>query len=157
VLASVKSFTTRFAFGGLMAFKALLAPVALGAHALIVDRSGKVLLARHSYISGWSLPGGGVARGEPPVHALLRELGEEIGAISSDAPQLVGLFARRSGWATNVIVLYRMMNAQVAFTPNFEVREILFADPADPPAGTTAGTRRRLAEFTGQTPPSLTW
>ena len=157
MLDRAKSFATQFAFGALMALKALLAPVALGAHALIVDRSGKVLLARHSYISGWSLPGGGVARGEPPVRALLRELSEEIGQISSDAPQLVGLFARRSGWATNVIVLYRLMNAQVAFKPNFEVREILFADPADPPPGTTAGTRRRLAEFAGKTPPSLTW
>ena len=30
-------------------------------------------------------------------------------------------------------------------------------DPADPPPGTTMGTRRRLAEFTGKTAPNPYW
>ena len=157
MLNHAKSIAGELAFGSLMAAKALRAPVALGAHAMLVDRSGKVLLARHSYMKGWSLPGGGVARGEPPVDALLRELREEIGQVRSEAPQLVGIYSRRSGWATNVIVLYRLANAEVEFRPNFEVREILFADPRDPPAGTLSGTQRRPAEFTGKAPPSLTW
>jgi 8-oxo-dGTP pyrophosphatase MutT (NUDIX family) len=140
-----------------MAFKALRSPVALGAHALIVDRDGKVLLARHSYMAGWSLPGGGVGRAEPPVHALMRELGEEIGSVSADEPELIGVFSRASGWATNVVMLYRLSNATVAFTPNLEVREILFVDPSTPPPGTSAGTRRRLAEFATKAPPALTW
>lgn len=147
----------QFAFGGLMAAKAVLAPVALGAHALIVDRNGRILLARHSYMAGWSLPGGGVARGEPPQHALLRELREELGTLRSDPPVFVGLYTRRSGWATNVIALYRLMNAEVEFRPSAEVREIVFVDPADPPSGTSAGTARRLAEFSQQAPPAPFW
>jgi 8-oxo-dGTP pyrophosphatase MutT (NUDIX family) len=157
MLDRAKNLLSEVAFGAMMAAKALFSPVALGASALIVDRAGKVLLARHSYMTGWSLPGGGVARGEPPAAAVLRELREEIGSVRSDAPELVGVFSRRSGWATNVVLLYRMTNADVVFTPNFEVREILFVDPADPPPGTTAGTRRRLAEFANKTPPALTW
>jgi ADP-ribose pyrophosphatase YjhB (NUDIX family) len=157
MLAGVKSFASRLGVGGLMAVKAVWSPVALGAHALIVDCSGKVLLARHSYMTGWSLPGGGVARGEAPVDAILRELKEEIGEVRADAPQLIGIFSRRSGWATNVIVLYRLANAQVTFTPNLEVREVIFVDPADPPQGTSVGTRRRLAEFAGNLPPAPYW
>jgi len=157
MLDRAKTLVSEFAFGAMMAAKALLSPVALGASALIVDRSGKVLLARHSYMTGWSLPGGGVARGEPPVAAVLREVKEEIGSVQSDAPELVGVFSRRSGWATNVVLLYRLTNADVVFTPNIEVREIRFVDPAAPPPGTTAGTRRRLAEFANKTPPALTW
>ena len=157
MLAQAKSLASQFAFGCLMAAKALLSPVALGAHALIVDSSGKVLLVRHSYMSGWSLPGGGVGRGEPPEKALLRELAEEIGTIRADAPQFVGIFSRRAGWATNVVILYRLMNAQVDFTPNFEVREICFADPANPPPGTAAGTVRRLGEFSRKAPPGPYW
>jgi len=140
-----------------MAGKAILAPVALGAHAMLVTPEGKVVLARHSYKSGWSFPGGGVGRGEAPVDALLRELREEIGVVRSDPPLFFGLYTRRSGWATNVIALYRLMNAEVEFRPNFEVREILFADPANPPKGTSPGTARRLAEFSNETPPNPYW
>ena len=157
MLAHANSFFSRMAFNALMTAKALWSPVALGVHALIVDADGKVLLARHSYMKGWSLPGGGVGRGEPPLTALLRELGEEIGSVRADAPEFVGVFSRPSGWATNVVLLYRLGNARVVFTPNVEVREILFVDPKSPPPGTSAGTRRRLAEFASKAPPRLTW
>ncbi|HLJ52436.1 MAG TPA: NUDIX domain-containing protein, partial [Rhizomicrobium sp.] len=63
------SLPSRLAFGAMMTAKALWAPVALGVHALIVQPGGKVLLARHSYMRGWSLPGGGVGRGEAPITA----------------------------------------------------------------------------------------
>jgi 8-oxo-dGTP pyrophosphatase MutT (NUDIX family) len=152
-----RSLPTRLAFGAMMTAKALWAPVALGVHALIVEPGGKVLLARHSYMKGWSLPGGGVGRGETPVAALLREMREELGEVRSDPPELFGVFSRPAGWATNVVMLYRLGNADVAFTPNFEVREILFADPANPPQNTASGTRRRLAEFLGNAPPSAKW
>ena len=155
--SNANSLPSRLAFGALMAAKALWAPVALGVHALIVEPGGKVLLARHSYMRGWSLPGGGVRRGEAPVAALLRELREELGEVRSDPPELVGVFSRPAGWATNVVMLYRLDKADVTFTPNFEVREILFADPAAPPQHTASGTRRRLAEHAGRTPPSTVW
>ena len=152
-----RAVVSRLAFGGMMAVKAIWSPVALGASALVVDRSGRVLLARHSYMPGWSLPGGGVHRGEPPADAVLRELREEIGTVRAGPPELLGVFSRRAGWATNVVLLYRLNDAEVVFTPNLEVREIRFVDPADPPPGTTAGTRRRLAEFANRTPPALRW
>ena len=118
-MSATDSLASRLAFAALMALKALRSPVALGVHALIVDPEGKVLLARHSYMKGWSLPGGGVGRGEAPRAALLRELAEEIGSVSADEPELVGVFSRPSGWATNVVVLYRLANAAVTFRPNF--------------------------------------
>jgi 8-oxo-dGTP pyrophosphatase MutT (NUDIX family) len=157
MVSETRSFFSRLAFSAMMTAKALWSPVALGVHALIVDAEGKVLLARHSYMTGWSLPGGGVGRGEPPLTALKRELREEIGSVSSAEPELVGMFSRRAGWATNVVLLYRLGDASVVFTPNFEVREIQFVDPKSPPPGTSAGTRRRLAEFASKTPPALTW
>ena len=154
----IKNQVGQFARNGFaMGVKALLSPTVLGANALIVDRDGKVVLARHSYMAGLSLPGGGAKRGEPPCDAIMRELSEEIGVIRSDPPEFFGLYTRRSGWATNVIVVYRLMNAEIEFRPNFEVREIVLADPADPPTGATRGTRRRLAELTGKTPHSPFW
>ena len=148
----------QFAFGTLaLGTKALLSPVAFGAHALLVDRDGRVAFARHSYRPGLSLPGGGVKRGEPPDQAILRELAEELGRVRSDPPVLFGLYTRRTALATNVIALYRLMNSEVDFRPSLEVRELVFADPAAPPPGVTQGTARRLAEHLGQAPISPYW
>ena len=128
--------------------QALLAPVAYGACAS-VERDGKVLLVRHSYMPGWLLPGGGVGRGEPAEHAVLRELREEIGLVRSAPPELFGVYSRRIGWVTNVIVLYRLRDVDFTFRPNLEVREILWADPASPPPQTPDSVRRRLRELSG--------
>jgi 8-oxo-dGTP pyrophosphatase MutT (NUDIX family) len=148
----------QIAVGGLsMGVKALLQPTVLGANAMVFDREGRVLLARHSYMTGLSFPGGGIRRGEPAVEGLLRELKEEVGLVRSDPPELFGIYTRRTGWATNAIVIYRVANAEVEFKPNLEVREIVLADPADLPDGTSAGTRRRIAEHLGQMPIDPYW
>jgi 8-oxo-dGTP pyrophosphatase MutT (NUDIX family) len=43
--------------------------------------SGEILLLRNSYRTGWSLPGGGIGRGETARDAALRELREEVGLV----------------------------------------------------------------------------
>jgi len=154
----VRPWVGQFAFGSVaMAAKALLSPVALGAHALLVDKQGRIGLARHSYMPGLSLPGGGVKRGEPPEQAILRELREELGTVRGDPPELFGLYTRKSGWATNVVALYLVKNAEVEFRRSLEVRELVFVDPAAPPDDTSWGTQRRFAEYSGKTPLSPYW
>ena len=139
-----------------MSVRALWAPVALGVAALVTDDQGRVLLVRHSYSPGWRLPGGGVGRGEPPAHTILRELREEVG-LSGGSADFVSLHSRKAGWVTNVVALYRVAGGRVNFRPNLEIREICFADPRQPPEGTSPATLRRLAEFTGQAPLSPYW
>ncbi|MDE2164626.1 MAG: NUDIX domain-containing protein, partial [Alphaproteobacteria bacterium] len=46
-----------------MTVKALYRPVELGVVALL-EKDGRVLLARHSYFRAWSFPAGGVSRHE---------------------------------------------------------------------------------------------
>jgi 8-oxo-dGTP pyrophosphatase MutT (NUDIX family) len=148
----------QFAVGPLgMAAKAFLSPVALGAQALLVDKAGRIGLVRHSYMAGLLLPGGGVKRGEPAEQAIMRELREELGEIRADPPTLFGLYTRRSGWATNVIALYVVKNAEVEFRKSLEVRELVFIDPAAPPEAVTWGTLRRIHEYCGGAPISPHW
>ncbi|HEX4533741.1 MAG TPA: NUDIX domain-containing protein [Rhizomicrobium sp.] len=139
----------RIGMAALLGFRAVASPVAFGASAMVENAQGHILLVRQSYMPGWSFPGGGVDRNEPPEIAVIRELKEEIGLESSAAPELFGLYTRKVGWTTNVVALYRVRNAEFDFKPNFEIREMQFADPASPPPGTTDGVRRRLAELTG--------
>jgi ADP-ribose pyrophosphatase YjhB (NUDIX family) len=141
---------SRAAMSIYLGLKALVTPVAFGVSAIVDDEAGRVLLVRHSYQPGWHLPGGGVGAVEPPAAAVLRELKEEVGLFESAAPDLVGIFTRRLGWVTNVIALYRVRQARIAFKPNAEIREILWADPRALPKGTVRGARRRLAEFIGE-------
>jgi len=147
---------SRLALMAKVTVQAMLAPVAFAACALVV-RDNKVLLVRHSYVRGWLLPGGGVGRAEPPAEAILRELKEEIGLVRSSPPQFVGLYSRRTGWVTNVIALYRVDDAEFSFRPNFEIREVQFADPVAPPDGTPPSVRRRLLEFARLQPQSAHW
>lgn len=138
---------SRFRLALVLAIKALRTPVAFGASAVVEDAEHRVLLVRHSYMAGWHFPGGGVDAGEPPAQAVIRELQEEVGLVKSASPEFLGLFTRRVGWATNVVALYRVRDAELDFKPNLEIREIVFADPNNPPPGTTPGVRRRLKEL----------
>src|ERR1041385_6558494 len=133
----------------LLAYKALRTPVAFGVSAILTAADGRVLLVRQRYSPGWHLPGGGVERGEPPAKAILRELEEEVGLQASRAPLLHGLYTRTVGLATNVVALYRVPDAQIAFRPNAEIVEILWANPDTPPGDATPATLRRFAELTG--------
>jgi 8-oxo-dGTP pyrophosphatase MutT (NUDIX family) len=141
----------------LLAYKALRTPVAFGVSAILSAIDGRVLLVRQRYSPGWHLPGGGVERGEPPAKAILRELEEEVGLHASGVPVLHGLYTRTVGVATNVVALYRVPEAQIAFRPNAEIVEILWADPHAPPHDATPATLRRFAELTRGATPSAYW
>jgi 8-oxo-dGTP pyrophosphatase MutT (NUDIX family) len=140
-----------------LAAQAAIAPVAYGAHAMVEDGEGKLLLVRHTYMPGWFFPGGGVNRGEPAPEAVKRELKEEIGLESFVSCDLFGLYTRKHILATNVIALFHIKGGIFDFRPNREIAEAKFFPPDAPPAGAGAGPLRRLAEFRGEAPKSGYW
>src|SRR5467141_4714765 len=64
----------------------------LGVRALVIDPQGRIFLVKHSYVSGWHLPGGGVEAGETVTQAIARELREEGNIDVSEPPRLHGVF-----------------------------------------------------------------
>jgi ADP-ribose pyrophosphatase YjhB (NUDIX family) len=146
VPADKRSLRHNLGLGLRLAWQAVVAPVAFGAHAMIEDGEGRVLLVRHTYIPGWHFPGGGVNRGEPARDAVARELKEEIGLKSFAACGLFGLYTRKHLWATNVIALFHIQGATFEFRPNTEIAQAEFYPLHAPPAGTGAGALRRFEE-----------
>ena len=86
----------------------------LGVRALVIDGEGRIFLVKHSYVSGWHLPGGGVEAGETLLEALARELHEEGNIELTAPPQLHGMFfndraSRRDHVAVFVVRAFRQV------------------------------------------------
>jgi ADP-ribose pyrophosphatase YjhB (NUDIX family) len=131
----------------------------LGVRALVIDESGRIFLVKHSYVSGWHLPGGGVEAGETMTQAVARELREEGNIDISEPPRLHGVFfndrdSRRDHVALFVVRAFRQSAAPV---PDHEIVAHGFFAVDDLPNDTTAGTRTRIAEVLGGAPISERW
>jgi 8-oxo-dGTP pyrophosphatase MutT (NUDIX family) len=131
----------------------------LGVRGVVLDGGNKVFLVRHSYVSGWHLPGGGVEVGETFLEALRRELIEEGRIELTDEPALHGLFfnghvSRRDHVAVYVVRQFRQDRLP---EPNREIVECGFYDAGALPAETTRGTRLRIAEVLDGKAPIATW
>lgn len=130
----------------------------LGVRALALN-DGRVLLVRHTYVSGWHLPGGGVHAGETAEAASRRELLEETGYEAAEPARFLGLYFNPAMAGRDHVALYHVPACVVrrAFRPNREIAEIGLFATNDLPEGTTSATRRRLAEVFDELPPTEQW
>ena len=126
----------------------------LGARAMVIDGTGRIFLVKHSYVSGWHLPGGGVETGETVLTALTRELAEEGNIQLVGEPKLHGIFfngrvSRRDHVALFIVRDFHQDGLPV---PNYEIIEHGFFAVDALPADTSRATRARIAEvFNGAT------
>ena len=140
------SLRTRLTEGAITRIGLLRRAMTLGVRAAVVDGQGRVFLVRHSYVSGWYLPGGGVERGETCNDALARELIEEGGIRLTGAPELRSLHHNR-GRDHVAFYVVRRFEQQAPKQPDLEIVETGFFARDALPEGTTRATRARLAEM----------
>src|ERR1700710_3098076 len=131
----------------------------LGVRGVVLDGDNRMFLVKHSYVSGWHLPGGGVEVGESFRDALARELMEEGVLKLSGKRRLHGFFltssaSRRDHVAVYVIEHFRQDRLP---EPNREIIECGFYAATALPVETTKGTRLRIAEVLGGVAPASTW
>ncbi|MDX2266418.1 MAG: NUDIX domain-containing protein [Hyphomicrobiales bacterium] len=131
----------------------------LGVRGLVIDPRSRIFLVRHTYVTGWHLPGGGVEPGETAVEALGRELSEEGNIALTDVPELFGIYYNAKVGNRDHVALYvvrdfeqsaeRLADREIAAAAFFPLDEL--------PNDTTAGTRARIAEVLMGAPLSARW
>jgi 8-oxo-dGTP pyrophosphatase MutT (NUDIX family) len=141
------------------AYFLLVRGMTLGVRAVVLDAENRVFLVRHTYVSGWHLPGGGVDLGETMEQAMRRELKEEGDIDLTGEAALHGIFlnihvSRRDHVAVYVVRQFSQLRLP---EPNREIIECGFFAATALPDGTTAGTRRRIAEVLDGQPLIATW
>lgn len=131
----------------------------LGVRAVVLDGENRVFLVKHSYVSGWHLPGGGVETGETLREALQRELTEEGRIELIGEPTLFGIYlnshiSRRDHVAVFVV---RHFSQDRLPEPNREIVDTGFFETDALPPDTTMGTRLRISEAIENKPQIPTW
>lgn len=137
----------------------LLRVKTFGAMAMLIDGDGIVLI-RQSYGSGdWSLPGGGIKRGETPRDAAIREVQEETGATLAPHArcELFGLYLRSAGGWQDYVAVY-VIDAWKPAANNSREVEAVRQFPLDQlPTDVSPSVRDRIDEWLGKSPKSDRW
>ncbi|WP_460096779.1 NUDIX hydrolase [Pseudomonas sp. H3_C08] len=107
------------------------------AAALLLNPAGQTLLVRKRGTTAFMQPGGKIEVHELPVHALARELEEELGLqIDSAQAAFLGQFsapaANEPGCVVQAEIFQLTIEADV--TPAAEIEEVIWVDPATDPA-----------------------
>ncbi|CAI8959602.1 NUDIX hydrolase [Pseudomonas serboccidentalis] len=103
------------------------------AAALLLDAEGQTLLVRKRGTTAFMQPGGKIEAHELPVHALARELEEELGLVIDPAQaSFLGQFsapaANEPGCVVQADIFQVTIDTDVA--PAAEIEEVIWIDPA---------------------------
>jgi 8-oxo-dGTP diphosphatase len=102
----------------------------IGVVGLVWDDSGRLLLARHTYLPppGWNVAGGWLQRGEALEQGVARELAEELGLQVTVGP-LVAWARQRMPRHYTFVFDCTLRGGQ--FRPSVEVRAVAYFTPAE--------------------------
>lgn len=128
----------------------LFQPVTRGVRAILVNDKGEVFLVRHSYGTGWYLPGGRVKRGEEDLVALHREVQEEAGIKFGTPKKLLGVYSNNQEHKKDTIVVFVIDTFDVKGSFDLEVEAKSFFSPESLPEDVLPGTKRRIEEWLGR-------
>jgi ADP-ribose pyrophosphatase YjhB (NUDIX family) len=120
----------------------------IGVRGLVIDGQDRVFLVKHTYVTGWHLPGGGVEPGETIADAVARELKEEGNIELASAPKQFAIYFHPTASKRDHVVLFviRDFRQPAPPVPDQEIMAHGFFSRDALPPDTTRGTRARIAE-----------
>lgn len=121
----------------------------IGGVRVILVREGRVVLVRHWLSPNvWTLPGGGINKGEHPSDAAIREVWEEVGYKINSFDGQLGIYRGRMGDKDSVIVLFTEdFDGGMKWLPNLEIMERGLFDINKLPGDISPANRRRLVAY----------
>lgn len=119
-----------------------------GVRLIIVDER-RVLLVSHWYAPwAWTLPGGGVNKGETPEEAAMREGLEETGLKINSIAGEIGTYTGKLGKTDRVTFYYTGdFEGSIAMRPNLEIMARSWFDIDNLPEELSPGNRRRVEAY----------
>ena len=133
----------------------------LGVRGVAIDEQGRVCLVRHTYVSGWQLPGGGIEVGEDAALAMAREFREEAEIVVDPAVplRLHGFYHNLAGSRRDHVALFLAPSFTIPKQkePDREIAACGFFPLDSLPEDTTRATRERLREIRDGTAPAAVW
>ena len=116
---------------------------------LILVEERKVILVSHWYAPwAWTLPGGGVERGEAPEAAAIREAREETGFEIKSIAGEIGTYRGSMGKRDKVKVFYTGdFEGSLALRPTFEIMARSWFDIDNLPEEISPANRRRIEAY----------
>lgn len=120
----------------------------MGVRVAAFDDKRRIFLVRHTYVSGWHLPGGGIERGEAALEAVHKELQEEGNLVVKGEPELLAAFYNTHVTNRDHVLFYKCNVEQTKPKQNdHEIAEAGFFDLKSLPDGVTSATQRRIDEI----------
>ena len=134
-------------------------PMTLGVRGLIIDKDNRILLVKHTYVSGFYLPGGGVEAGETILQALERELREECAISLKSPPLLHNIYLNKRSSSRDHVTLFvvRDFCDEGPRLPDKEIAEVKYFPVNQLPNDATPATQRRINEVLNNIQPSSYW
>lgn len=120
-------------------------PVRTGVRVMMLE-DDKVWLIRHTYLSGWFLPGGGLKRNETLDQAARREAYEETGAELKELT-LIGVFTSFIQWKTDHAIVFLCRDFKITGRSDNEIAEMRLFALDELPADTFPLHRRLLESY----------
>ncbi|ARG97124.1 NUDIX domain-containing protein [Legionella micdadei] len=120
----------------------------VGARALVIQEN-RVLLIKHTYVTGWYTIGGAIEAGETPIQAVQRELWEEAGITCLALPKLFSVYHSNHENRDDYIVLYLVEQFEKKPVRSFEILDEQWFDLKNLPEDISPATKRRIEEYIG--------
>lgn len=119
-----------------------------GVRLIIVDER-RVLLVSHWYAPwAWTLPGGGVEKGEEPEKAAMREAAEETGLIINSIGGEIGMYEGTWGRFDLIAVYWTGdFSGSLALKPNLEIMARSWFDLDNLPDELSPANHRRILAY----------
>lgn len=121
-----------------------------GVSVIVTNLAGDVLLLKHSYGPAvWSLPGGGLSRGEDPIAAARREVREELG-VDLARLEVVGTLEEELSGSPHTAHIFTGVCDRQPRPDRREVTEARFFPSHSLPEPLGETTRARIAVWKGR-------